>query len=156
MAEENKQNQGENKGEKAEKVEIKEKPEKDVETKKEEVKQDKKEVKKEEKEELPDIKPGMTIRVHQKIREVNPKGEEKERIQVFEGIVLARKHGNTPKATITVRKTAEGGIGVEKIFPIHSPIINKIEVVKQVRTRRSKLYFLRRGYKKRLKDKKTA
>ncbi|PIP18032.1 MAG: 50S ribosomal protein L19 [Parcubacteria group bacterium CG_4_10_14_0_8_um_filter_35_7] len=99
---------------------------------------------------LPDIKPGMTIRVHQKIKEVNPKGEEKERIQVFEGMVLSRKGGKTPSATITVRKISFG-VGVEKIFPLYSPMITKIEVVKKAKVRRAKLYYLR-GYKKKLKE----
>jgi len=99
---------------------------------------------------LPEIKPGMVVRVHQKIRETNPKGEEKERIQVFEGRVLARKHGNEAGATITVRKIS-GGIGVEKIFPIHSPNVVKIEPVKQAKVKRSKLYFLR-NWKKKLKE----
>lgn len=102
------------------------------------------------KEALPEIKPGMTIRVHQKITELGPKGE-KQRIQVFEGIVLAHKHGKEKGATITVRKISEG-IGVEKIFPLHSPSVIKIEPVKQARVNKSKLYYLR-NYKKRLKEK---
>jgi len=95
----------------------------------------------------PEIKPGMVVRVHQKIKEMTPKGEVKERIQIFEGLVIARKHGNTPGANITVRKTSEG-VGVEKIFPIFSPIIAKIEPVKQFRTRRARLYFVRDSKKK--------
>lgn len=102
---------------------------------------------------LPVIKPGMTVRVHQKIKEKGPKGE-KERVQIFEGIVLARRHGRQPQATITVRKISEG-IGVEKIFPLYSPTIVKIEPVKQARVRQAKLYYLR-NYKKRLKEKKSA
>jgi len=107
--------------------------------------------KKIEKQPLPEIKPGMTVRVHQKIKEKGPKGE-KERIQVFEGIILAYKHGKQKGATITVRKISEG-IGVEKIFPIYSPNIIKIEPIKQAEVRKSKLYYLR-SYKKRLKEKK--
>lgn len=110
--------------------------------------------KKEIKQKLPEIKPGMTIRVHQKIKELNPKGEEKERIQYFEGIVIAKKHGKEKGATITVRKVSDG-VGVEKIFPLNLPTITKIEVKKQARTKRAKLYFLRRGYKKRLRERKT-
>lgn len=86
---------------------------------------------------IPDIRPGDTIRVSQKIRE-----GEKERVQSFEGLVIARKHGKGISATITVRKIAEG-IGVERIFPIHSPTIQKIEVLKRSKVRRAKLYYIR-------------
>ena len=96
------------------------------------------------------LKPGMIVRVHQKIKDVNKKGEEKERVQVFEGTVLALKHGNEPGATVTVRKVS-GGIGVEKIFPIHSPIVEKIELVRHMLVRQSKAMYLR-TYKKRLKE----
>ncbi|MEA2065004.1 MAG: 50S ribosomal protein L19 [Patescibacteria group bacterium] len=96
------------------------------------------------------IKSGMIVRIYQKIKEVNPKGETKERLQFFEGTVLARKNGNEPGATITIRKVSNG-IGVEKIFPLHSPTIAKVELLQKIKTRRAKLYFLRRGYKKRLK-----
>lgn len=97
-----------------------------------------------------EVKPGMVVRVHQKIKDVTAKGEEKERIQVFEGLVLARKHGKEKGATITVRKISEG-IGVEKIFPLHSPLIEKVELVDQKIVRRAKLYYTR-TYKKRLKS----
>ncbi len=100
---------------------------------------------------LPKIKPGMTIRIYQKIKELNIKGEEKERIQYFEGLVIARKHGSEAGATLTVRKISHG-VGVEKIFPINLPTITKIEIKKQAKVRRAKLYFLRRGYKKRLRE----
>lgn len=100
------------------------------------------------KKELPDIKPGMTVRVHQKIKEMTPKGE-KERIQIFEGIVLAHRGGKSPGATFTVRKISEG-VGVEKIFPLHLPTITQIDVLHQAKTRRAKLYYLR-NYKKKLK-----
>ena len=105
----------------------------------------------EEKMNTAEIKPGMTIRVHQKIKEMTPKGEEKERVQVFEGIVLARKHGRQKGGTITVRKIASGGIGVEKIFPLDMPSIEKIVPLKQARAKQSKLYYLR-SYKKKLKE----
>ena len=102
----------------------------------------------------PEIKPGMTIKVHQKIKEKNAKGEEKERVQVFEGMVIAQKHGKEKGATVTVRKVS-GGIGVEKIFPLNSPNVEKIEITKKAKVRRAKLGFLR-SYKKRLKEKKVA
>jgi len=83
------------------------------------------------------IKAGDTVRVHQKIQD---KG--KTRIQIFEGLVLARKHGDEPGATFTVRKVASG-VGVEKIYPLYSPMIDKLEIVKRSKVRRSKLYFIR-------------
>ncbi len=92
----------------------------------------------------------MLVRIHQKIKDITAKGEEKERIQVYEGLVIAKKHGNETGATITVRKISEG-IGVEKIFPLYSPLIDKIELVDQKATRRAKLYYTR-DYKKRLKS----
>jgi large subunit ribosomal protein L19 len=97
------------------------------------------------------LKPGLTVRVHQKIKETNAKGELKERVQIFEGRIIAIKHGAEPGATITVRKVSEG-IGVEKIFPLFSPHIVNIEKVRETKIRRAKLYFLR-DYKKRLKEK---
>lgn len=116
-------------------------------------KPEKKEAEEEKKDEkrFSDIRPGMTVRVHQKIKEVTAKGE-KERIQVFEGMVLARKGGDEIGATITVRKVS-GGIGVEKTFPIYSPNVVKIEAIKQAKVRRAKLFFLR-TFKKKLKEKK--
>ncbi|MBU0546218.1 50S ribosomal protein L19 [Patescibacteria group bacterium] len=89
-----------------------------------------------------DFKPGMVVKVHQKIKEMNTKGEEKERIQIYEGTIIAVRHGKEAGATITVRKISEG-VGVEKIFPIYSPVVPKIEVLKQLKVRRSKLYHLR-------------
>lgn len=83
------------------------------------------------------IKAGDTVRVHQKIQD---KG--KTRLQVFEGLVLARKHGNEAGATFTVRKVSEG-IGVEKIFPLYSPMIDKIEIIRRSKVRRAKLYYIR-------------
>lgn len=96
------------------------------------------------------IKAGQLVRVHQKIKELNTKGEEKERVQIFEGIVLSRHGGTGPNSTITVRKMS-GSIGVERIFPIHSTTIADIEVVKTYRTNRAKLYYLK-GYTKKLKE----
>lgn len=91
------------------------------------------------------------MRVHQKIKETTAKGEEKERLQVFEGTIIAAKHGDEPGATITVRKVSDG-VGVEKIFPVHSPVIDHIEVVKQYAVRRAKLHYLRQGFKRKLKE----
>lgn len=97
-----------------------------------------------------ELKPGMIVRVHQKIKETNKKGEEKERIQIYEGIIIALKHGNEIGATITVRKDAKG-FGVEKIYPIFSPVIDKIELVRQMKVRQARPYFIR-DYKKKLRE----
>lgn len=91
----------------------------------------------------PDLSVGDTVRVHQRIKDVDAKGKERERIQVFEGVVIARKHGAGIEGTFTVRKIAAGGIGVERVYPIHSPNIVKIERLKSSRVRQSKLYYLR-------------
>jgi len=97
---------------------------------------------------LPDIRPGDTVRVYQKVKE-----EKQERTQIFEGQVLARKHGRGISATITVRRVISG-IGVEKIFPLHSPTIEKIEIVKRGKAKRAKLYYLRKAKGKRARLKK--
>ena len=108
------------------------------------------------KEDLPDIRPGDTVRVYQKIKEVAKKNKtskkevEKERIQSFEGIVLARKHGKGISSTITVRKIIDG-VGVERIFPLHSPSIERIEIVSRGKVRRAKLYYLRKKVGKKAK-----
>ncbi len=94
-----------------------------------------------------DPRPGQVVRVHQRVKETNTKGEEKERVQVFEGIVIARRHGNEPGATFTVRKVSHG-VGVERIFPLHAPTIAKVEVVKRYQVRRAKLHYLREHLKK--------
>jgi len=108
---------------------------------------------------LPDIRPGDTVRILQKIPAVpktatgkKEKEGEKERLQAFEGIIIARKHGKEIGATITVRAEISG-IGVEKTFPIHSPGLAKIEILKRGKVRRAKLYYLRKakGRKARLK-----
>ena len=84
-----------------------------------------------------DIKAGDTIRVWSKVQE-----KDKTRLQAFEGLVLARKHGTEAGATFTVRRVASG-VGVERIFPLYSPNIDKVELLKRSKTRRSKLYYIR-------------
>ena len=99
----------------------------------------------------PDLRPGLTVRVHVKIRE-----GEKERIQIFEGVVISIRRGG-PRGTFTVRKVSSGQ-GVERIFPLHSPSIDRIEIGRAARVRRGKLYFLRalRGRAARLREKRRA
>lgn len=87
---------------------------------------------------LPDIQPGYTVRVHEKITE-----GEKERVQIFEGLVIAVHNGHVPTdRSFTVRRVVSG-VGVEKVFPFHAPTIDKIEVKKVAKVRRAKLFFLR-------------
>jgi len=88
------------------------------------------------KSDVPAFAPGDTVRVHVKVRE-----GEKERIQMFAGVVIARRGGGA-RETFTVRKIS-GGIGVERVFPLHSPIIDRIEVERRGAVRRAKLYYLR-------------
>ena len=97
--------------------------------------------------ERPNMRSGDTVRVHVKVRE-----GEKERVQVFEGLVIGQHRGGV-RATFTVRKVTFGQ-GVERIFPLHSPMIEKVEVVRSARVRRAKLYFLRklRGKAARLRE----
>jgi large subunit ribosomal protein L19 len=98
----------------------------------------------------PDFGPGDNVKVHVKIKE-----GEKERIQVFQGVVISKRKGNT-NATFTVRKVSYG-VGVERIFPLHSPALDKIEVVNRGRVRRAKIYYLRklRGKAARIKERRT-
>lgn len=85
-----------------------------------------------------DMKPGDTIRVVQKIKE-----GDKSRLQTFEGLIIAQKHGKGIEGTFTVRKVS-AGVGVERIFPVHSPNIEKVEIVRRAtRVRRAKLYYIR-------------
>ncbi len=86
---------------------------------------------------IPDFDPGDTVRVHVRVIEGN-----RERIQVYEGVVIARSGGSGARATFTVRKLSFG-VGVERIFPLHAPIIQEIEVVRRGDVRRAKLYYLR-------------
>jgi large subunit ribosomal protein L19 len=99
---------------------------------------------------VPDFRPGDTLRVNVRLREGG-----KERIQAFEGVCIARKHGGVNE-TFTVRKISSG-IGVERIFPLHSPMIESINVVRRGRVRRAKLYYLRklRGKAARIKERQT-
>lgn len=94
-----------------------------------------------------DLKSGNTVKVWQKVKE-----KEKIRLQVFEGLIIAHKHGFEPGATFTVRKIAEG-VGCERIFPIFSPNIEKIEVIKKAKTRRAKLYYVREKAAKEIRKK---
>ena len=100
------------------------------------------------KQSIPPFRAGDRVRVHVRVVE-----GEKSRTQVFEGNVIARKHGEGLRATFTVRKTS-GGIGVERMFPLHSPNVQKIEVVRRGHVRRAKLYYLRerRGKKARIRE----
>lgn len=100
---------------------------------------------------LPDFIPGDTVRVHVRIKE----GENKERLQAFEGVVIARK-GSGIRETVTVRKTSFG-VGVERIFPLHATIVDHIDIIKRGRVRRAKLYYLRelRGKAARIRERDT-
>ena len=102
------------------------------------------------KENLPAFQPGDTLRVHVRIKEGN-----KERLQAFEGICIARKHGGV-RETVTVRKVSFG-VGVERIFPLHATVIDHIDVLRRGKVRRAKLYYLRdlRGKAARIKERDT-
>lgn len=106
---------------------------------------------------IPDIRPGDIVKIHQRIPDVISKGKKetgKAKIQAFEGVVIARKHGKGVSATVTVRRVVSG-LGVEKIFPLYSPTIEKIEILRRANVRRAKLYYLRdaKGKRARLKYK---
>jgi large subunit ribosomal protein L19 len=97
---------------------------------------------------IPDFLPGDTVRVHVKIKE-----GDKERIQVFQGVVISKRKGGI-KSSFTVRKVSYG-VGVERVFPLHSPIIDRVEMVTRGRVRRAKIYYLRklRGKAARIREK---
>ena len=101
-------------------------------------------------EDFPDIAPGDTVRVHQKIVEGR-----NERIQVFQGVIIAMRGGKTPGATYTVRRTGSHGVGVERTFPLYSTTVEKVEVLRKAKVRRAQLYFLRErsGKSARLREK---
>jgi len=99
------------------------------------------------------LRTGMTVKVHEKIKEVSPDGKERDRIQVYEGIILGVR-GAGPSRTMTVRKSADGW-GVEKIYPVNSPVIDKIELVKTAKIRRAKLNFManpKKPFRRKLKE----
>src|SRR5213080_4744597 len=100
---------------------------------------------------IPEFQPGDTVRVHVRIKE----SETKERLQAFEGICIARKHGGV-RETVTVRKVSFG-VGVERIFPLHATVIDHIDVIRLGKVRRAKLYYLRelRGKAARIKERDT-
>ena len=104
---------------------------------------------------VPEFNPGDTVRIHVRLREAEGE-KEKERIQPFEGVVISRR-GRLASATFTVRRVSFG-IGVERIFPVHSPTIAQIEVIRRGRVRRSKLYYLRerKGKAARIRSKERA
>lgn len=101
------------------------------------------------KENVPELRAGQVIRVHEKIKEGS-----RERIQVFEGLVIAVKHGRGLDGTFTVRKIGIGHIGVERVFPVHLPAIQKIEILRQEKVRRAKLYYVRGQVGKKVKRRK--
>ena len=102
------------------------------------------------KEDIPAFQPGDTLRVHVRIKEGN-----KERLQAFEGVCIARKHGGV-RETVTVRKVSFG-VGVERIFPLHATVVDHIDVIRRGKVRRAKLYYLRnlRGKAARIKERDT-
>lgn len=106
---------------------------------------------------MTDIKPGYTVRVHELIKDVNSKGEEKERIQIFEGLVLSVR-GTGRSKSFTISKSSDGWI-VEKIYPISAPIVSKLEFVRAAKVRRAKLSYLsnpKKPFNRQMKEHKVA
>ena len=99
---------------------------------------------------FPKLRPGDTVRVHQRIREGR-----NERIQVFQGVIIAMRGGTTPGATYTVRRTGAHGVGVERTYPLYSKVIDKVEVLRNAKVRRAQLYYMRQrqGKAARLREK---
>lgn len=100
---------------------------------------------------VPVLKAGYVVRVHQKIKDVTADGKEKERVQIFEGQVIGTKGGKGINGTVTVRKVTSG-VGVERIFPVHSPFVDKIEVIKSTPARKAKLYYTRKGKEAKVRE----
>lgn len=103
---------------------------------------------------ITEVKPGMTIRVHERVKDLNAKGEERERVQVFQGMVIGIRGAGVSK-TMTIRREHKG-YGVEKIYPLISPTVTKVELVKTAKVRRAKLAYLqnlRNRFKRKLKEK---
>jgi large subunit ribosomal protein L19 len=101
---------------------------------------------------IPDFGPGDTVKVNFRIRE-----GDRERVQAFQGVVIRRMNGNGPSANFTVRRVASGGVGIERIFPLYSPLIDSLEVTRHGAVRRAKLYYLRglHGRAARIKERAT-
>ncbi len=114
----------------------------------EEVKEEVAEVK--EVKQLPELRSGMVVRVHEKIKDVSPKGEERERIQIFEGTILGTRGSGNSKS-FRVLKNSDGW-QVEKIFPLKSPNVAKIEIVKQMKVRHAKIDYLKRSFTRKIKE----
>lgn len=90
---------------------------------------------------MKELRAGYVVRVYEKIKDVSAKGEERERVQIFEGMVIGVRGSKATSKTVTIRKVSEG-YGVEKIYPLASPLIEKIELVKMMKVRRAKLHYL--------------
>jgi large subunit ribosomal protein L19 len=104
----------------------------------------------EEAKQIPELRAGMVVRVHEKIKDVSPKGEERDRIQLFEGTVLGTRGSGNSKS-FRVLKNSDGW-QVEKIFPLRSPNVAKIEVLKQMKVRHAKIDFLKRAFTRKIKE----
>ena|SRR3990167_9880936 len=109
------------------------------------------------KSDIPYLRAGQVVRIHEKIKEGDPSagsGQVKERIQIFEGLIIAVKHGKGLDGTFIVRKIASGGVGVERIFPLHMPTIEKIEILRKEHVKQGKLYYMREQIGKKIKKRK--
>lgn len=102
---------------------------------------------------IPVLRAGQMVRVHEKIKDVSPKGEERERVQIFEGVVLGTRGSGNSKS-FRVLKDSDGW-QVEKIFPVNSPNVSKVEVLKQMKVRHAKIDFMKRGFARKIKESKS-